>query len=443
MAIPPEIAAVIDASPFRDTSMLWRHDNVGTVARELIERDKQLSDITPEEVTRLMRLLRDQCAEYGTQGMKVSYGDKGDQVDISIGGREVRVGYNRWLSSADIPGLYPYGEMPLQPEAHQQAADQINALLEKMGHPPQVRGAARIRGYNHTIDFETTELTIETPERPGHYEMFGYYAHRPAEMRLAQSHKMAMLIDMRITNKEMVLAARQAMEKSVEAYLAKVEGMKVVGSTYQIDSHGSHKNGCLQGNAYATIEMLGDTLQVITAMGTDRESGSNLKKLISKHRANFKRLGDREPGEALMCEPILAAAIRDMAPKHGKGLLKEIEAALAGRALNPTNPRRRGISNISIHRGILSAPVTLMPGKEGARFMKGRINLKGIKQLPQIVIDALPGKPLREVVDHPYMDGLTIKSLTVNSYGLQLRPEDAPVPLAEVLADLRKAISST
>lgn len=433
MALTPEIVVEIKLHPLRNSAMIWRHDTVGTVVRDLIDQDKQLSGITPNELNRLMELLRLQTEEYGTASMKVG------KVDIYIGGREIRVGINRWLSSANIPGLFARGDVPLQPEAHNQAADQINALLTQMGHAPQVAAGARIRGINYREDFETTELTIETPECKGTYHLFANYAHRPAALREIQSNKTAMLIDLRIKNRRYILEQRRETEKNVAKYLEPVAGMKVIGSVYNIDDYSSRKNQTLRGNAYAEVEMLGDTLKPQVVMASDRDEAKTLKALIAKHRANYKQLGGRKPSEALMCEPILAAAIRAVAAEHGKGLLKEIESALAGKYSPATNPRRRGIANISVNRGEVRAPVTLLNGKDGVRFLKERLNVKSIKQLPQIMLQSLPGRKLRDVVDHPFMEGLVIKSVTVNTAGLQIRPEPAQVPLEDVLTDLHKA----
>lgn len=434
MTITPEIAQAIDAHPKRDARTRWRHDSVGTTMTDLLTKARRLAGITPAEVAAAMTLLASTDAEHATGS--VGIGTQGTPDILYIGAREIRFRADRWLSSANMPGLFTARTMPPQPETHQQAAEQVNGLLAEMGHAPQVTAAARVR-LRYVEDFETTVFTIRTPEREGSYELFASYVHSDAENRLEKSREIADIIDQRIRNRESIQQARLQVEREVAAAIAKVDRMRVVGSVFNVESWAARK-GVFKGTALAEVEVIGDMLEtkVITTL-IHKDDQSHLKRQIAQHRANLRRLDARPGGDALVCDPILAAAIRAVAHRHGAGLLAEIEAALAGGAANATNPVLRGISNLSFHRGMLTGAVTLA---RGTRHTKERVNATSIRQVPDTILQSLPGRRLRDVVDHPYLEGLVIKSVTVNSRGLHIRPEPAPVPLSEVLADLREAV---
>lgn len=436
MQLSPEIENVIASSNVGDNVTRWRHDTVATVVRDLLTRDRQLRKITPEEVFELMNAVNLHEDEHPAGRLKIC------GLEMYVGGREIRIIRNSWYSSNDIPGLFARGEMPTQSEAHAEGADQINALLAEMGYPPQARAAHRIRGIFYVEAFETTEVTIVTPEAPGEYQLFANYTHRPPDIRLKQSQDIAKTIAIRIRNADEVMRLRREAEKSVAEFIAKVPGMKVVGSTYNIDSYHSKKHDTLKGHAYAQVEMIGDTLDVITAHASTRDEGKHLKSLIAKHKANQRALAKgKSRTSALMCEPILAAAIRDKAKEYGEELLMEIESLIGGKTRKETNVQKRKIGNLNIKRGLVHAPITLQPGTKGVHFKKERIAAGSIKQLPEMLVQTMPGRKMRDVIDHPWLEGLVIKSMTINSAGLQLRPEDAPVPLKQVISHLRRTLS--
>lgn len=437
MTLRKELLEAIQIHPQRDVRPYWHYDTVGKTVIELLEKTPRLADkISLDELSEAMRMIADRKLEHFTDRVQI-VGSGGD--NLYVGSREIRYQTNTWYLSADMPGLFAPGKIPPQPEAHAQAASQVNKLLDEMGIPPQVVAAEGFQA-RYAQDFETTQLTIKTPERSGVYEQMGMYAHCPAEERLARSQSIAKTIANRIANKESVEQARVAVEFDIGQRIANVEGMRLLGSKYEINIWTRRMGGSsFQGSAYAIVEVIGDTLQPKTINVAVREGNedSHLKNQISKHRANYKKLAGRTVGEALQCEPILAAAIRAQPVKYAKDLLKEIEAAIKGLNTQPKNPRLRGIANLSFNRGVLSSPVTM--GK-GVRFMNERVNVTSISQLPEALMQSLPGRMLREVVDHPYLDGLKIKSVTINTRGLHIRPEPAPVPLEDVLRDLRNII---
>lgn len=153
----------------------------------------------------------------------------------------------------------------------------------------------------------------------------------------------------------------------------------------------------------------------------------------------MKKLKDKsDVGAALTIHPLVAAAVRARMADHGAGMLEEIEAVVvpgSRRHASQTDIRRRGISTFSVQNGEVVAPVSLA---KGMKFAKDRIWINKVKSLPATVIDALLGQPLSVVVDHPWLEGLTVRTVLVDKRGISMRPDYAPQPLQPLLDELRQ-----
>ena len=432
MSPTDELDAAIAAHPAATTVPGWRTDDVATVTRDLIAAHGGFVATTGAEVAALMALIAVSGEEYGTQRIKVG------GVEVKVGGREIHAGKECYQSSGRIPGLFRRGDMPKDKGVHARALVHINETLRTMGREASALDTREPED-NHKSDFQTTIITIATPERSGEtYELHGHFAHRGEVEFDRSAQDIARLIAARSDHRAEVEAMRRGIEEDIGARIAKVDSMRVVGSGFQIDTWRTLRKGEFAGTANADVEMLGPRLTPQTVRIGRSDEYRQLKRVTTLHRAHQRQRGDKEADEALQCDPILANAILGLDPRYAADLLAEMESLLRGRGRNPTNPRLRRIANLSVHRGIIRAPVTL-----GAKIRHHRdhIQAKPIRAVPETMLTAMPGRPMREVLDHPWLEGLTILRASVNSYGLRLRPAETGVPLAPALDALRRKVA--
>lgn len=201
--------------------------------------------------------------------------------------------------------------------------------------------------------------------------------------------------------------------------------------------------GFLSYYFYASLERLGPgyisrayLLHIPDGKGIPH---ARIRDIIKEQRNLLAALGGRTPEEARTIAPIVANAMVAVQPQFASDLLREIEAVCAGGGAHPSNPVKRKISNLSMKNGRLSAPVTL--GRH-VRFMKERLVLqaysrKNKQTLPATIVAGAVGLPMRNLVDHPFLEGLTVRSATISDAGFHLRPEQDSVPLQPVIEALR------
>lgn len=348
-----------------------------------------------------------------------------------------RIGTKEYYFSPRCNGLYLKGTVPKIEGATEDFVSKVEAAFKKLRYGGPPIKSARLYKENYS-GFESIEVIIPSPEGGEDLSRIISYAHKHDHDREGLIKEFVTEMFFRWKHRE----SFQARIAGVMAWASKIleneEGVSVIGGEL---SYPRFEDGEIKSATYyAVISMLGENLTP-KPVKISLHSDFQLSILMKKHRKFLKTL--KETGnarEARTCHPIVAAAIRAQAPIYGKGILEEIETLLAGKYPKDNNPRKRGISSLRMENGELRAIVTLI---KDVRFQQERLTVRQIKTLPATMLSAMPGKPVKVIIDHPYVEGLIIKKVSITNEGLVVRIEPKPESLESVIADLRNEIGKT
>lgn len=373
-------------------------------------------------------------------------------ISVSIGGemmecryREIRIGNETLHYSPRMRGLFERRAVPPEPgiKAKAQALVQRHLAARRYKGPPIIGMNERpVRGM---YGFESIEVVTMRPEGGNApCGVWGFFEHQPDEELEENARKVAEQIDLRHRNRHKIAGRVHGARLWIEEALAAadgIDGMKLEDVEASMLSYNS-SNDIQSIHVYCRLRTIGDTLEptTINAMAHNDE---NLRKTMSSHRKALRKMATADDvGDTRTVDPIVAAAVRAGMHLYGETMLEEIEAVLDKRHIRATSPVKRGITLFRMKGGELTGPVTLKRGKQGVRYHKGRVNAKAVTDLPDTLKAAMPGMRMRDVIDHPWLDGLVIQSLTINSIGLNLRPKPMGVPLAPLLEELRASVAA-
>lgn len=419
-----EIATWIANHPLQGRRSKWMSDDAGDMAVRMIELMPDPTAMTHEEVNTLLRIIE--------SGGKLT---TESEVTFKVDARSIQVHQKVYRTTPLHPGLFNETNMPIEEGLVERVMTDLSRALDDIGYEGEpVLSASPSKERISVHGFRSLQFTLKRPEADGVYVETMSFEHLPTDEFEKQIEILAKRIDKR-------WRLRDVMRRDIAEERARVEPMlKGVPSIAIVDIvvNSMNYHGNTGDKLFYTVhlDIVGDTLERVTR-GTGTTNDDMLRKLIRQHLRNAEQLGNADPVDMRTCEPILAAAMRQQAAVYGRGLLTEIEKAVSGRSGNPKDPRKRGISNLSFTNGELRAPVTIAPGVR----MTSRIKVESVERLPSTIMMTLPGRTVRSVIDHPYFEGLTIHSATINSKGLHIRPNKATVMLKDVVADIRATIA--
>lgn len=423
------IRAFVAAYPLSRRRTRWTHGTIGDLTSDVLDRIGNPALAEEAQVVRFMDLVSncDVMDARSHLGQAVRIGT--DPVEVAP--RTITIDGTKHVHSPAVAGLWATGRLP-QDEAA------LDGLLERIRDAVEAAGGRRddvlgVMPCRHEPDFGAETVEVVRPETRDDepYRVHLTVRHLPTgEGEVAVAEVAARIAERRRERRANAAMLAKAVTDAYTA-VAGVEGMRAVGARLETPAQRHHRT------VNVRFEVIGNTLAPTVRAVSHPINDATLKAVIGEHRANQRRAAGRPADEARTCCPVLAAAMIAMAPKFGTRLLEEVEAVLAGRAIQPRNPVKRGISNLSMRRGELSAPVALKSGSKGVRMINGRVAIRSMTQAPASLLTGLPGRRMRDVVDHPYLEGLTVLSTTVNTAGLQLRPKPAPVALGPLLERIR------
>lgn len=412
----------------------WMSDDPSTIALAVLELHPNPERVTWNEVLDLVRIIATEPDARLHLAAKAMVGG----LEVTSGSRDVRMGNEVLHHSPRMPGIFRAGEIPDEPGIEDKAMRMIREQLAERRY----KGGAilsvrqdRQRGYG----FGSMFFTLERPEGGGTYEERGNFEHDIDEHMVKEAKRLAESIDLRHRNRHDIYGRIAGAGRWAEEVARDIEGMEYQGAnTPTYINYG--KGGTIDTISVSCIfSIIGHTLTATTGNAT-AHNDDHVKTLITQHRRHLRKLADGGvPTETRTVDPILAAAVRARMDTYGADMLAEIEAAIAGRGMRPTHPVKRGIALFNMRGGELVGPVKL--GK-GVKLHKERVCAASIKGLPDTLMNALPGKRMREIIDHPWLEGLIIRSATISSDGLALRPVKASQPLEPLLEELRAAVAA-
>ena len=417
----------------------WMSDDAATLAVAALEHHPHPDRMTQEEVRQLVDAIG---TELNAAAHQHSVNIKVGGEDVSCRYREIRIGGETLNYSPRVPGLYRQGEMVDEPGIVQKARRLVERNLSALRYKGPPVTEVRPRAERGRYGFDSLEVVTLRPEGGGTCGTWGFFEHLPEDEIEANAAKVAKEIHLRHRHRHQIAGRIHGARLWIEEALADAEGIdgmvledvRVSSIYYKNDDLGS-----LQ--VYCTLTSFGNTLQP-TTINVSAHSDDHLRKMMNAHRKALRKLDSGGVVEdTRTVDPVVAAAIRANMELYGEGMLAEIEAVIAGRHVKPSNPVKRGISMFNMKDGELTGPVTLKRGKEGVRLHKGRINAKAVRGLPDTMKNALPGMRMRDVIDHPWLEGLVIQSMTINSIGLNLRPKPMSLPLQPLLEELRACVA--
>lgn len=430
------VEARMAANAFRRTR--WMFDDPATLAIAALSHHPNRHKITKPEVHELVNAIA------------IDPSKTRNRTDVDIGGekayctaREIRIASATLYYSPRMPGLFERDAIPDEPGIAAKALDMVrNELKARRYKGPPIIDArdARKRPYG----FSDVLFRLPRPEADGgeEYEEKGSFEHSPDAEMQAAARKVAASIDLRWRNRHDIYGRIAGANRWAQEIIVGADGMTYEG--VPTPSYISYDNdGQIQRiSVMCSFSIIGDMLKHVVR-NASAHSEDQFKKLLASHRRNKRKLEQAPSSEGsvdgvLTVDHILAAAIRGQMHTYGEGMLAEIEALLQGQRIRPTNPVRRGISIFNVRNGELTGPVKL--GK-GVGYQNGRVNAKGIKSLPDTIMATLPGRPMDDVIGHPYLKGVTIRSASINGEILSLRPEPSPEPLYPLLDELRSAVA--
>lgn len=433
-----DIPSVAANSPHARARTKWMSDNAATLAAQTLEHHPHPEKITQDEVLALVKIIpvdADPRGGYARSHVKV-----GDET-VHCTTREIRIAAETLNYSPRVGGLHRQKEMPAEAGIAEKSLRMVRKALKSLKYKgPDIQGA--IDEGHRKYGFARILFTLERPEGGGTYLENGGFEHLPDDEMEKEALKVATEIHLRWRNRHDIYGRVMGAESWAKEVVANVDGVDFLRVAPPTRIHYSKDGTVERIGVMCVFSVLGDTLQRVerNAMAHGEDG---IRHLIGQHVRNSRKLAKAPNGadaaDGRTVEPILAAAVRAGMHLYGKGMLKEIEAVLRGTHVHADNPIRRGISIFNMKNGELVGPVTL--GK-GVRFQKGRVHAKAIKTLPQTMMTSLPGRRVRDIIDHPWLEGLIVRSATINSMGLNLRPEPVSLPLAPLLEELRATVAA-
>lgn len=429
-----EVIAEIWAHPNAQNKIANFNGPVGRLCQLIVEIIGYFEEFKPGEATILVSHMINRGSNWLTLGKQRVYLNNGQ---VSLGGGHFQIGSKGYYFSPRCDGVYAEKQVPRIKGANEEFEQRVVEALKKMryGGPP----LKSVRPHSDNgRGFESLDVVIPSPEGGDDLTRVISYAHKPDEERDAIVDEFVTEMFYRWKHRD-ILNARIA---GVMAWASKMieneEGVSVVGGEV---SYPRFENGEIRSvTCYAVISMLGENLAP-KLVRISLHSESQISSMLKKHRKaleKYKKGGNAEKSRT--CHPIVAAAIRAQAEKYGEGILEEIEALLEGKHPWDHNPRKRGISSFRMENGELRAIVTLV---KKVRFRNDRLVANEIKSLPASMLSAMPGKPVKVVIDHPYVEDLIIRKVSITTEGLIVRIEPCPEPLERVLADLKEIIGKS
>lgn len=400
-------------------------DDAADLAVMLLKRHPRPDKVTWNEVLSLVKAI---CTPYDAKkslhSAKVVVG--GEEVQLSSG--RMQIGSIEWRHSPRVSGIYREADLPLETGIEDRSLNLLNAALKESKYrgSPVLRVSSVERYGSRVI-----EVVLERPEGGGEYTETMRMEHQPDPEMKEEAKRIARQIDLRHRHRYRLMGEVHGARYWADAMTKDVDGVTHIGDPKV--SYLSYESG--DGLRYVGVtcifRAMGHMLEMADHSAT-AHSDDNLRSIIANHRKNVRMKQNQPTGQ--MIEPILAAQIRAKASTYGHIFLEEIEAVLSGRGKAPQNPVKRGVSNISIRNGRVNAPVTLA---KGVKFHNDRLRITALKGIPQAVLNTMPGRRVRDVIDHPCLDGQTIKSATLDKEALYLRMEPVFLELAPLLEELR------
>lgn len=424
-----DLRALLETSPDGGRRNRWMTDTALEATMAILEVHRAPDAVTDGEALALMATLPVIDGDATTRKMLVG----GTEVTLRV--REVHMDGRTRYSSPRVAGLHERGEVPVEPGSSKQVREMMEERFREMGHRSSpiisVERSDRNRMYT---GFAIEMVTFERPEGGGRYAEAINFEHLPDRERKANILRACAAVAMRWKARKDI--AREISDRTarIAPMIDGVDGMEL--EEVRLGYIGYEDGKTKRINLTAHISMIGRTFErTVICVAADDETA--LRKRVGEHVRAREKMGTQRPDDVRTCEPVLAKAIRAQAAVHGAGLLDEIRKIIDGRSPQPLNPRKRGISNMSMRKGRLSGKVMLA---KNVAMMKDRLNAKEIRQLPDSVKIAMVGMPITRIIDHPHLEGLIVQSLTINSIGLNIRPVAADVPLAEVIEDLEATV---
>jgi hypothetical protein len=429
-----DVRAIARSSADASRRTIWMHDDAATMAVAVLEHHPRPDLMTTDEVRSLVRAISTDV-ELVKHRHFVSVKVGGIEITCRI--REIHIDGATLHYSPRMPGLFEREAIPDEPGiiAKSEALVRKQLSLLRYKGPPLIE--VRKNDNRRSYGFDHLEFVTERPEGGGLAIETAAMEHQTDEVLAANARRIAEQIHNRHRNRHEIAGRVHGARLWIEEAITGVEGMTLV----DIDPCNlTYKNGGLSSlSVYCRLGTYGDTLRpaVKVAMA---HNGDHLRSLISQHRKSMDKLtrgGGIESTRTV--NSILAAAIRGQMERFGEGMLREIEGLLAGQHVRPSEPVRRGISVFSMKGGELNGPVKL---SKTVKYHKGRVNATQIRALPDTMMSALPGMNMRDVIDHPWLEGQVIQSATLNSVGLNIRPKAKSLPLQPLLDELRACVAA-
>jgi hypothetical protein len=426
-----DVAEAAHAAPHADETTPYMSDDCGTIAAAVLAGHPAPHRIERQEVERLVALISRTTDHYGTTSAQVG------GLDVHTHLRQIRTAWGTYHYSPAVAGVFRDDEAPDEPGIVERTRKALHAGLRRARLPADALVDVRMYetpGSRHGFPSHIVEL--RRYEQPGTYETHVTVGHRVQDefdkeiarivrdAKLRWKHRFELL--------GTVLGAAAWARHRVEG----VDGMEFAGAELSYAAFDNHDR---LGTSTATCTFTGYGDQLVPCeLTTTGHDDDRFAALAATHRRALKKLaGTSGAAEALTVHPLVAAAVRAAMPKHGVGMLAEIEAMLdPGTRHHPaTDPTGRGISSFRILSGELIAPVTL---GRSMKFEKDKIWLRKVKDLPESVVAALPGKPVTVILDHPFLKDMTVRTVLLDKRGLSIRPDYQPQPLAPLLEELRR-----
>ena len=407
---------------------------VGKLCQLIVEKIGDFDEFKRGQASMLVAHMITRGCNWLTLGKQRIYMNIGQ---FTMGGGHFQIGTKGYYFSPRCDGLYPEGQVPRIEGANEEFEQKVTSALKKMRYGgPALKS---IRPYNENQrGFENLEAIIPSPEGGDDLRRVIGYAHKTDKERADIVEEFVTEMFYRWKHRD-IFNARIA---GVMAWAAKMveneENVSVVGG--EISYPRFDKSEIKSATYYAVISMLGENLApkpIRISLHSERQ----LSIMLKKHRKaleKFKAGGGAE--QSRTCHPIVAAAIRAQAEKYGEGILEEIETLLTGKYPRDNNPRKRGISSFRMENGELRAIVTLV---NKVRFKNDRLVANEIRTLPVSMLSSMPGKSVKVVIDHPYVEDLVIRKVSITNEGLVVRIEPKPEPLERVIADLKAIIGKS
>lgn len=439
-----DVAAVASGSPHATRRTPWMSEDAATVALALVDLHPEPSAIQPREIEPLL------AAIAGISGPR-------DERKLVLGGRNVScsahkatVDHRSVFHSPRVGGVHVESTPP-EPGAAAIARRMIEQELSSRRYKGpgivEVRDNPKGRRYG----YRTLEVELVRPEGGGTYVHQLDFEHQTDDGRMKAVRACADFVVKRWRNRYHLAGLVHAATLWARDRSEGIDGLEFLGVEISYLSFKANEDAIESAYTLCSHSVIDDNLER-TVSKVSGHNGDAFSQMATKHRRGMRKLAaggtTGTAASAWTVHPVLAAAIRARMEKYGAQLLVEIEEALKGGAAKPENPRLRGIANIRMRKGELVAHVTLA---KGCRLFKDRVNVRSVKSMPQQLLDAMKGKRMRDVIDHPWLEGVIIAGATVvettgsihnTTAGLNLTPQYTSEPLQPLLDELRAAFGT-